>query len=214
MLSNSMGKSVLIIGFGKGIGGRLVGKLDGFSQYVGVSRSANCAVEGVLHIQSRAEDLPKHVDQIKSKVSLVIYAASEFGESAEMLTEEYDQFMNAGPRGALAAFNALKDEGLLEEGALFIGIGSISSENVPSREYAHQVYSIAKFTQKTIMARLAAQHPKYRFATITLGSIGEDAGNADKGIGYEHVIRTIEYLYAVSSRSNYSEVELVSALDL
>ena len=207
-----MNKTVLIIGTGPGLGTNLLQSLTEFEQKIAVSRSDFHINDSIQHIKCDIADLDEHIAEIDSKISLVIYLPSEFGESKELKDSQYDAFIATAPKGLLSTFNSLKDAKKLETGALFISIGSTASEFATTSllPQLNPVYSVAKLTQKALTAKLAHTHKEYRFATITLGAIGDEK----TGIGYKHICQTVSHLYQISPRVAFSEIELIPTSDI
>lgn len=207
-----MSKTVLIIGAGPGLGKHLLNHLSGFDHQIALSRTDSTFNHEVQHLACDVANLAEHVSEIKTKISLVVYLPSAFGESTELTDAEYEEFMDVGPKLFLSSFNCLKESNTLEDSALFISIGSTASETASSALQAsnNPMYSVAKLTQKALTARLAQAHKKFRFANITLGSIGGE----DSGIGYEHICQTVQHLYLLSDRTAFSDITLIPVSDI
>ncbi|MBK1790256.1 hypothetical protein [Persicirhabdus sediminis] len=205
-----MNNTTLVVGYGPGIGAHLFRDLDECDSRIGVSRSHSDDRLCTQYICCGVGDFGKHVGSIGGKVSLVVYVPSEFGESKKLTMEEYDSFMDTGPRGMLSVFHSLIDAGCLSENALFVSVGSTASESSHKPSNNNPVYAVAKSTQKSLVAQLAGAHKSYRFATITLGAIQD--GN--KGVGYDNITRTIKFLKEMNTGVRYTEIELNSELDI
>lgn len=204
-----MKKSILVIGHGKGIGDHLFLNFNEFQHKIGVSRSKPEKKSSIQNICCDVTDFESHVDLIENRVSIVVYVPSEFGESGTLEREEYNKFMETGPQGLLNCFYALKDNELLTDDALIVSIGSTASRASDNPAMVHKAYSIAKATQKAILAQLAGAHKDYRYANITLGGI-EDG---DKGVGYDNISQTIRHIYGMNRGVRYTEIELKSEID-
>ena len=180
-----MSSTLLVVGGSKGLGRYLLEELGEFPERIGVSRGLPESKPNFQHIQSSAEDFHRHLSMLnETPISLFVYAASAWGESSKVESTEYKDFMQSGPQGLLSSFNALKDSSLLAENALIVSIGSTASEealSISSRS-SYPIYSIAKLTQKALVVQLARTNPEYRFATITVGSIGEEKGHVSSKI--------------------------------
>lgn len=205
-----MNDATLVVGYGPGIGAHLFRELGDCNTRIGVSRSHSDDGLCTQHIRCGVSDFREHVDSIKEKISLVVYVPSEFGESKKLTLEEYDSFMDTGPRGLLSIFHSLIDAGCLSENALFISLGSTASESSHRPSNNNPVYAVAKSAQKLLVAQLAGAHKLYRFATITLGGIQD----GDKGVGYDNITRTIKFLNQMDTGVRYTEIELNSELDI
>ena len=205
-----MNDATLVIGYGSGIGAHLFRDLDDCDTKVAVSRSHVDDGLCTQHICCGVSDFSEHVRSITGKVSLVVYVPSDFGESRKLTLEEYDSFMDTGPRGLLSTFHSLHDVGCLSESALFVSVGSTASESVHRPSSNNPVYAVAKSTQKSLIAQLAGTYKSYRFATITLGGIQD----GDKGVGYDNITRTIKFLNQMDKGVRYTEIELNSELDI
>jgi len=200
----------LVLGYGGGIGKHLFDELAEFDQKIAVSRSsANGNFD--YSIQCDIKKFSDYVDQISGNVSLVVYVPSEFGESREVKLEEYDDFMETGPRGLLSCFHSLHENGKLAEDALFLSIGSTaSSQPYFATAKGNPMYVIAKSAQKAIVAKLTGAYSQYRFATITLGGIQD----GDEGVGYSNITKTIRHIYSMQNGVRYTDIELKSSIDI
>ena len=209
-VSLKMNDAILVVGYGPGIGAHLFREFSDCDTRVGVSRSHSDDGLCTQHIRCEVVDFSEYLDSIVGKISLVVYVPSEFGESKKLTVEEYDSFMNTGPRGMLSVFQSLIDAGGLSDSALFVSIGSTASESAHRPSNNNPVYAVAKAAQKSLIAQLAGAHKSYRFATITLGGIQD--GN--EGVGYDNIARTIKFLNQMDTGVRYTEIELNSALDI
>ena len=205
-----MNDATLVVGYGPGIGAHLFRELGDCNTKIGVSRSHSDDELCTQHIRCGVSDFNEHVDSIREKISLVVYVPSKFGESKKLTLEEYDSFMDTGPRGLLSIFHSLIDAGCLSENALFISVGSTASESSHRPSNNNPVYAVAKSAQKLLVAQLAGAHKLYRFATIILGGIQD----GDKGVGYDNITRTIKFLNQMDTGVRYTEIELNSELDI
>lgn len=205
-----MKDNLLIVGMGNGLGYHLMELKDDFDHVIGISRSENAIKESKLtQIKCDVNRIDASVIQkIPEHISLVVYIVSEWGESSDMLVDEYDRFTNSGPRGFLNTFQLLKESGKLKEGALVVSIGSISSQHAMSRyvKSSHPINSTSKLLQKTLISKLATCNVDYRFALLTLGSF--------EYLGYSTIVEAIRSIKSLSRVSQFIELELLPAGDI
>ena len=202
--------NLLILGMGNGLGAHLLKLKADFDHVIGVCRTANTIEENkLIQIECDIAHIdPPVIEKIPGPISLVVYIASEWGESSDMLVEEYDRFTQTGPRGFLNTFQLLKNAGKLEKGALILSIGSISSQLALGRyaKSAYPINSTSKLLQKTLVSKLATCNPDYRFALLTLGSF--------EYLGYSAIVEAVSNLKSLSKVAQFSELELLPAGDI
>ncbi len=206
-----MSRTILIVGAGQGLGQSLFQELDIFDKTITVSRSG--PAYGDIRITCSANELKNNVEKIENQsIEAVVYIPSAWGESRSVKLTEFKHFMQNGPEGLLATFEAVKARKLLRPQALFVSIGSISSE-MSTSVYSglnNPVYAISKLSQKAVVAQLVRVHKNYRFATITLGSIGDN----EQGVGYSNISRTIKYLWELERGVRYCDIEIAANSDI
>ena len=208
-----MKKSVLVIGRGDGLGNLIVKKYQDTHKVFSISRSEERDYHtNVTHIKTPVESFfENYKDFKKMSLSLIVFVLSPWGETGLLKTEEYDDFLKAGPYNFLKVFNDLESNGCIRKDATIVSVGSISSEEALqyNLDVKHPFYSIMKLTQKAIANQLSKIHNNYKLSNITLGSIGEDDGL----ISYNDCVSTIDYIYNLQSGVSFIDVALVSKND-
>ena len=183
---------------------------DEFDDIVSISRTEkNIEVGNLKQIVCDINEIsPSVICQVPDSISLVVYVVSEWGETSNMLIEEYDRFTNTGPRGFLNTFNLLKNSGKLNKGALVLSIGSIASQLALGRysKSDYPINSVSKLLQKTLISQLATCNSDFRFSLLTLGSF--------EHLGYPAIIDSIRHLRSLSKVAQFSELELFAKDDI
>ena len=202
--------SLLIVGMGEGLGSHLLELKDRFDHVVGISRSRlNIDDPDLTQIEGDVSKVDSSfVNNLPDDIASVIYIVSEWGESADMLIEEYDRFTNSGPRGFLNLFQLLKEAGKLRRDALIVSIGSISSQHATVRynKSSYPINSTSKLLQKTLISKLATCNPDYKFALLTLGSFDY--------LGYPTIVEAVSNIHSLSKSTQFIELELLPARDI
>lgn len=106
----------------------------------------------------------------------------------------------------LNLFHLLKAQNKLKAGAVVVSVGSIASQFDHYSKSSHPMYATAKQLQKTIVSKLAATNPDYRFAVLTLGSLQQ--------LGYTSVVAAIRSIKSLAANSQFIELELLPAGDI
>ncbi|WP_440905576.1 hypothetical protein ACMZOO_04420 [Catenovulum sp. SX2] len=200
--------NLLIVGMGQGLGRKLVELKNDYDHVIGISRSRIDVTDDKLiqlHCDIKNLDTAE-VAKLPGDIELVIYLVSEWGESSQMLVEEFDKFTNSGPRALLNLFHLLKAQNKLKAGAVIVSVGSIASQFDHYSKRSHPMYASAKLLQKTIMSKLAATNPDYRFAVLTLGSL--------QHLGYASVVDAVRSIKSLAATSQFIELELLPANDI
>jgi len=149
----------------------------------------------------------------KNTIDTIIYIPSLWWTNSKMTCEEFDDYMTVWPRWLLNCFHQLRNWGYLKNNSLFVSIGSTASETSLNLWHnpSSSIYSLSKLTQKSVLLQLSHLYKDYRYLNITLGSIWTEN---DGGVGYKNIYSTIDYVYSMNDGVRYTEVQLVSSLDI
>lgn len=206
--------NLLIIWAWEGLGDSLLNYTETFFDNIyTVSRNKREQDSWITHI---VWDVTKDIDfsfiDINS-LDVVVYIPSLWWTSSEMKPDEFEDYINVWPKGLLKCFHSLKDWNYCNKDCLFVSIGSTASETALSlsNNPSSHIYSLAKLSQKSAVISLSHLYKDYRYLNITLGSIGKEE---DGGVWYENICSTITHTASLNSGVKYSEVTLISSLDI
>lgn len=207
-------RSILIIWAWKWLGTSLLKEKHNFHNIYTVSRTISTEIPGVTHI---VWDVTKDLDFSKiEKLSLdiVVYIPSLWGTSSEISCKEFDEYMDVWPRWLLNCFHTLKRWEYCNMDCLFVSIGSTASETALNlwKNPSSSIYSMSKLAQKSALIWLSHLYKQYRYLNITLGSIWVE-GDTD-GVWYENIYSSIKYVSSMNTWVRYTEIQLVSRLDM
>ncbi len=207
-------KNLLIIWAWEWIWKRLTELKDYFDTIYTISRAKEPINNDVTHI---VWDVRKEIDMwiIEQKsIDLVVYIPSLRASDSNISEQEFEDYMNVWPKGLLKIFHTLKDNNFLQSGALFTSIGSTASESALNcmNKWWSWIYDLSKLAQKSLMIQLMHCNKDYRFLNLTLWSIGNN--NHDWWVGYDNIANTILHIYNTWTDIRYSEVKLLSQLDV
>ena len=206
-------KNILIIWAWEWIWKKLVEQKNTFDNIYTFSRKIDSLHEQAIHI---TWDVTKDIDFSKidkQSLDIIVYIPSLRWTSSVMTTEEFDDYMEVWPRGLLNCFHSLRDWKYLNSNCLVVSIGSVASEMALGLwiDSSSSIYSLSKLTQKSTLLQLSYCYKDYRYLNITLGSIGTEE---DWGVGYENICSTVNYTASLNTGVRYTEVTLVSSLDM
>ena len=208
-------KNLLIIWAWEWIGKNLISLEKDFDRVYTISRWEWIGSANIVHIKW---DVTWQVDLSnieKDSVDLVVYIPSLRSSDSDISEKEFEDYMKVGPAGLLKIFHALKDCKYLKHRALFSSIGSTASESALNciSKWGSGIYDISKLAQKSLVIQLMHCNKSYRFLNLTLGSIWDGTGN-DWGVWYENIVNTISHIYNTGENIRYSEVSLISQVDV
>lgn len=206
-------KNILVIWAWEWIWKNLIGQKNQFNNIYTFSRKNDSPYKWVKHIPW---DVSGDIDFSgidKQSLDIVVYIPSLRWTSSEMTTKEFDDYMKVWPRGLLNCFHSLKDWNYCNKDCLIVSIGSVASEMALSLwiNSSSGIYSLSKLTQKSTLLQLSHIYKDCRYLNITLGSIGTEE---DWGVWYENICNTISYANEMNTWVRYTEVTLVSRLDI
>lgn len=205
--------NILIIWAWEWLWKKLSSEISTYDTIYTLSRKMWSSHEWPIHITGNVtKDLDLSVIDKKS-LDVVVYIPSLWWTNSEMNTEEFDEYMRVWPRGLLNCFHSLKDGNYCNNDCLFVSIGSTASETALGlwENPSSSIYSLSKLTQKSTLLQLAHTYKEYRYLNITLGSIGTEE---DGWVGYDNICNTIKYTAQLNRWVRYTEVALVSSLDM
>lgn len=151
----------------------------------------------------------------KGSIDLIIYIPSLWSSESDILEKEFEEYMTVWPQWLLRCFHLLNNWWYLKKGALFVSIGSTASESALDLHWTNGswIYQVSKLAQKSILIQLMKNYSRYKFLNLTLGSIW-DWTWWDWGVWYDNIVKTISYTYNAGNSIRYSEVSLVSEMDV
>lgn len=182
-------KNIAIFGASQGLGSALANHFSQHNNLVyNFSRSchSNEKITNVYYDTKYIDTIKKSLLSVDVTFDIIIYCPSAWEDEEKDDSEELLHFINTGPIGLKRTLDTIIDTDIINDGALFINIGSISSYKYI--ESKNPSYSISKKMQDMLIERYQNKIKNFRVTNMILGSIGEDL------IDYDDIIKSVDLI--------------------